>query len=207
MVMLDNIRQIDHNTLYWLNNHLVGKSHILDFLLRICAVYLVYLIPVGFVVFWLYYLLNKKISKEESLKNHKTLLGAFLCGVVAWQGVAALIGSFYFRIRPLATLAGTQELIFHVPTYSFPSDHVSFLSAITVYFYLFGYKKAGNLMLVLTLLVGFARIATGLHWPSDVIGGWIVGTLVALIFYIFRKWIEKWILDPIMWLLNKVKLA
>jgi len=196
--MLDTLRSIDHNIFYWFNNHLVGNYHWLDLIWKFLAVYLIYLVPLGLVAAWFF-------VKNE--KNHKTMLAAFFTGAVAWQVVAAFIGSLHYRMRPFTSLAGAQEVVFHVPTYSFPSDHASFLAGITVYFYFAGYKKVGNIMLITTFLICFSRIVTGLHWPSDIFAGWIVGTLVAWIFWLLRKPIDKWILSPILWVLRKIKIA
>lgn len=196
--MLDVLRSVDHNIFYWLNNNLVGSYNWLDLIWKFLAVYLIYLVPIGLLVAWFFW---------RSEKSHKTMLAAFLSGAVSWQIVSAIIGSIHFRLRPFANLAGAKEIVFHVPTYSFPSDHAAFLAALTCYFYLAGYKKVGNLMLAITILISFARVVTGLHWPFDIIAGWIVGILVALIFWFFRKPIEKWILNPILWVLRKIKLA
>ena len=35
--------------------------------------------------------------------------------------------------------------------------------------------------LAMTLLTGFSRIMLGVHWPTDVVGGWMLGTAFALI--------------------------
>lgn len=206
--MLNLLRSIDHNIFYWLNNHLIGQANWLDAILKFLAVYLTYAVPLGLVFVWFFF---------RSEKNHKTMLAAFFSGVVAWQVVARIIGLFHFRLRPFSDLAGVKELVFHVPTYSFPSDHASFLAALTTYFYLVGlsaeasakagYKKIGNLMLIITLLVSFTRVVTGLHWPADIIAGWIVGILTALLFWRLRQPIDKWIISPLMWIPKKLNLA
>jgi undecaprenyl-diphosphatase len=35
----------------------------------------------------------------------------------------------------------------------------------------------------LAAMVGFSRVYTGVHYPGDVLGGWIVGTSVAFVVY------------------------
>ena len=80
----------------------------------------------------------------------------------------------------------------HVSDLSFPSGH-AMLSAIT-------YLTLGALLargrsnservflmgsaIVLTVMIGFSRIYLGVHYPSDVIGGWCAGTVWALLCWV-----------------------
>lgn len=79
--------------------------------------------------------------------------------------------------------------------YSFPSMHSGAVPA--SYFTLAGkigkrwaFITAG----LLTLFVGFCRIATANHYPSDVLSGWIMGFMTIGIFELLDRYVEKeWI--------------
>ncbi|KKP87211.1 MAG: hypothetical protein UR90_C0011G0011, partial [Parcubacteria group bacterium GW2011_GWC1_35_8] len=64
--------------------------------------------------------------------------------------------------------------------YSFPSNHAATFSALglSIYFYK---KNIGILLLIFALLIGLARIIAGVHFPVDILGGFILGILVSFI--------------------------
>ena len=48
-----------------------------------------------------------------------------------------------------------------------------------------------GLALVLAVAVGISRVYLGLHWPTDVIGGWAAGTVWALLMWLMVRWFRK----------------
>lgn len=108
------------------------------------------------------------------------LVAAVVAGELAAQAIKTLIG----RARP--DLVPHLDLVY---SSSFPSGH-STLSPI-VYFTLAGIVSAGErgktpkLLLIggavlLVAAIGVSRIYLGVHWPTDVLAGWALGTAVAL---------------------------
>jgi undecaprenyl-diphosphatase len=97
--------------------------------------------------------------------------------------------------RPRPDLVPHGNLIY---TTSFPSGH-SMMSAV-VYLTLAalvarlierrrlkGY--ALGVAVILTLLIGVSRIYLGVHWPSDVLAGWVAGAAWALGCWLIARWI------------------
>ncbi|MEQ8196949.1 MAG: phosphatase PAP2 family protein, partial [Clostridiaceae bacterium] len=64
--------------------------------------------------------------------------------------------------------------------YSFPSGHTGSSFAAAVIFFLTLPKKYGIPAMVLAFLIGLSRLYLGVHYPSDVISGAIIGTIIAL---------------------------
>lgn len=47
-----------------------------------------------------------------------------------------------------------------------------------------------GLAVVITLLVGVSRVYLGVHWPSDVLAGWLAGAGWALMFWVFSRYLK-----------------
>lgn len=75
--------------------------------------------------------------------------------------------------------------------YSFPSSHATIFSALgfSMYFY---NKKIGVFLLFSALLIGLARIIAGVHFPIDILSGFLLGFVVSYILsYIFNYFSKK----------------
>jgi len=199
---MQNIISLDEKVFYFFNS-IVGENSFLDFIVKILAVYVVYLVPIIFLICWFYPTSPRLRGASE--KTQKFLIEMLAASVISWQVIARVVGVLINRPRPEA-FAGTKELLFHPPTYAFPSDHALFLMFLTTYLYLYGYKKWGNIALFLTIVVSISRVIAGFHWPGDVLAGWVIGGMLAYLFYSIRKYIEKYIVNPLYWLAKKVKL-
>lgn len=160
----------------------------LDSLIVLFAVYWEYVIPVVL----LFYLWAPKTKRSE-LKTRAIEVGfAIFSAVVARFGIANLIRYFYPRQRPFV-FEGVDALINQNPLEaSFPSGHATFFMAIAVYFLLRGNKKLGWFMFASAVLIGVARVSAGIHWPSDIIAGWILGAAVSwVVFKLTKKFVKN----------------
>lgn len=83
------------------------------------------------------------------------------------------------RTRPWLVVEGLTVLISEGDPYSFPSGHTcaSFAAACAWRPYL--PERWGNTAVVFAVLMGFSRLYVGVHFPSDVLAGALVGCLSA----------------------------
>ncbi len=92
--------------------------------------------------------------------------------------------------RPVEALEGVRSLIIYGTNDSFPSGHATFFASLAMALYLY-HKKLGILFFIGALLVGFSRIAVGIHYPIDIIGGYVLGLGTSFFLYKFFKFLSR----------------
>lgn len=165
-------------TLLRLLNHLAGRSFFFDALIIFFAKYFQYLLVAIFLLLLFF-------SGYAKLEKFRIFYITTLSALIARLGATELIRFFYHRPRPFSVLP-VRQLIFE-NEWSFPSGHSAFFfaTATTIYFY---NKKWGIGFFIAALLMNISRIIAGVHYPSDILGGAIVGTLTGYaVFYFAEK--------------------
>lgn len=108
-------------------------------------------------------------------------------GLVLWLVPAAVIaiiltviaGKVLFDPRPFVALH-TSPLLPHANDNGFPSDHSSVAGFVAVAA-CFLDPIAAVTAIAAAVGIGIARIFCLLHWPGDIIGGWCIGALPAIV--------------------------
>lgn len=154
---------------YWLNGW-TGRSALLD--AAALAMVNDYALPALFAFFvgasWF---AGKDAGDRERFKRGVlwTCLGVLIANLVV-----KLCWMTFFRPRPFTLLNDVHILFYRPSVSSFPSEPVATLTAIACGVFLFE-RRAGAFLLGLTLLFALARVMAGVHYPSDVIAGVLVG--------------------------------
>ncbi|MBR1863255.1 MAG: phosphatase PAP2 family protein [Ruminococcus sp.] len=96
------------------------------------------------------------------------------------------------RTRPYEVIEGLKLMIRKQSDYSFPSGHSSAAFALASVIYIETPRKIGIPSMILATVIALSRLYVGVHYPTDVIGGMITGTLLGcLTCYIFHKKIKS----------------
>ncbi|MEV6481658.1 phosphatase PAP2 family protein [Streptomyces sp. NPDC051576] len=90
------------------------------------------------------------------------------------------IRGFVERPRPFRDHTGLDVLVSGKTDFSFVSDHATITMAMGVALFVAN-RRFGLVGIALALFEGFCRVYMGVHYPTDVIGGFALGTAVALL--------------------------
>lgn len=107
-------------------------------------------------------------------KKYKFLIIKILAAaIVSRLFITEIIRFFWERPRPFVS-DSVSLILEHEATGSFPSGHAAAFFAISGIVYSYN-KKAGALFFVASFLISLARVISGVHWPSDIVAGALVG--------------------------------
>ncbi len=163
--------------LFYILNGLAGQSPLLDGAIIFFASYLPYVL----VALLAAVLLLSSYSRRQKLE---ILLITGISSIIARAGVVELIRFFYHRPRPFTALS--LEPLFDDAAWSFPSGHAAFFFALATALYLYN-KKWGTLFFLAAGLVAVSRVIAGVHYPSDIIAGALIGGIVGSCTYYFGR--------------------
>jgi undecaprenyl-diphosphatase len=87
-----------------------------------------------------------------------------------------VIKHFFHRPRPF--VFHTVHQLVTENSWSFPSGHATFFFALAMAIYLYS-RRWGILFLICAVFISLGRIAAGIHYPSDILGGILLGIIMA----------------------------
>jgi undecaprenyl-diphosphatase len=119
-------------------------------------------------------------------KAYQSLKGFLVISLVSFITEVS-IKELVHRIRPISWLGITAS------GYSFPSGHsiMTFVIAMELIIILRRLNLARwytcTVLLLIAASVGMSRVYLGVHWPSDVLGSWLMGSVIITAYPLLKK--------------------
>ncbi|WP_328328579.1 MULTISPECIES: phosphatase PAP2 family protein [unclassified Streptomyces] len=123
------------------------------------------------------------VRKRPDTESAVTAVAGIIWAPLA-AGIAVLVNvpirGFVARARPFVEHQGLDVLVKGKTDFSFVSDHATLAMAIGAGLFV-AHRKFGLAAIGLALAEGFCRVFMGVHYPTDVVGGFALGTAVTLL--------------------------
>lgn len=124
----------------------------------------------------------------KTRKSGILVLAAILIDVVLCNGILKQV---FARIRPCDVNMAVSLLIPRPTDYSFPSGHTAVAFAAVSALLFSGDKVIWKPALALAVLIAFSRLYLYVHYPTDILGGILVGVLAGCFAFLSQKVVDK----------------
>lgn len=170
-------------------NHFAGHHPIVDMVMIVFARYSPALYALLFIIAWF------ALPRGELTRRHALVVA--VCGGLLALLINVVIAQVWFRLRPfeILPLHDFAQLIPHVADASFPSDHVSGAFGFSAGCWGHAAPWVSWSFTLIAVLVMVARVYTGVHWPTDVLAGLVVGIIAGR---------AAWLLSTPLWSLARM---
>lgn len=127
-------------------------------------------------IFWIVIAVAMMISKKYRKYGFRMAAALIICVLVG----NLIIKNIVMRSRPCWINESFALLIKNPPDYSFPSGHTtsSFAAAFAA---AKADKKIGVVSYIVAVMIAFSRMYLYVHFPTDILGGVVLGTLIAFL--------------------------
>lgn len=175
-----------NKTIFYFFYNFAHQNSFLDNFFIFLAVYFPYVVVLSAGIFLLF---HHEIFKAENpllalRQKWKEISLVFFVGIFA-RSITEILKYLFHADRPFLVLKDVSALFFETG-YAFPSGHATFFAALAFAIF-FAHKKVGYTFMFFALLIGLARIIAGVHFPIDILGGFIVGFMTS---YIINRFIK-----------------
>lgn len=137
-------------------------------LITFLASFLIFFLFGGLLVLWV---IDGKIKKEQ-------VAHAIFACIMAWL-IAFCFKEIFPTFRPYLVNSNNALTLTLPRDGSFPSEHTTIAFALAVTIFLHD-RKIGWIFLFFAMVVGVARVMANVHYPIDIVGGALLGTLIAV---------------------------
>lgn len=138
-------------------------------------------------------LLGISFSKGGT-KGKLAVLGIILLIIVTDQTGYRLLKEYFARPRPCNALTDVLTPLGCTGSFSFPSNHALNNFAAAMFFYRL-FPKLKWVLFITASLVAISRVYLGLHYPSDIFGGAVIGIVFGYLFATGVLYLEKYFID------------
>lgn len=132
---------------------------------------------------------------RDGRRGRITVLALLILIPLSDQLSSHVVKPWVGRVRPCRAEAGIEGVKTHGARCSsrgsFPSSHAANIGAAALLL-AWRYRKAWWVAATVSFLVGYSRIYLGVHYPSDVLGGWMLGAVLALGAVAATAWGDRW---------------
>jgi undecaprenyl-diphosphatase len=171
--LIFSVKSFDNFIFNWVNQFAL-KWEWFDVLAIFLAEFLQYFLLFGLILFLV----------KDFKKYLRMIIEAILSALLARFVIVSFIRWILPRLRPF--LINNVNLLFEQSGSAFPSGHAAFFFAVATVVYFYN-KKIGALFYLSSVLIVLARVFSGVHWPSDILAGTVVGLLVGYLVYKISK--------------------
>jgi len=115
-----------------------------------------------------------------------------ILAMVSWPIANAACDALKFGLKGTRPCVDLPDVVLHVDkltSYGTASAHSATMMSVAVAFWLYS-RPWGIAWFVVAIMTGISRIYVGVHYPYQVVLGWLVGAVTALI--VVKTW-EAWV--------------
>lgn len=170
-----------NQTIFYVINSVAGQNYALDQLVIFLSNWFGYILLAGLLVF-----LASHKDKKQGARDLFVVIAAAIAAYVFSVALKYLLP----HQRPFEVLPDAHILYTHGGGDSFPSGHATFYMALAVSLF-FYHRRLALVYFFGALIIGLARIAVGIHWPFDILAGWLLGGGIGALVYYFLNYYAR----------------
>ena len=141
-----------------------------------------YLYLIVIIISFIWFLIQPKLKKKEIL--------IIICICLPLIFIISEIASrLYYSPQPFVS-GHFKPLIPHQADNGFPSHHMLLVSAVSTIVFIFS-RRAGFVLWILALFVGFSRVYAGVHQMIDITGSILISIISIISIYLFLKYLKR----------------
>lgn len=137
--------------------------------------------------FWIVVGVALLLFKKTRTVGVTVLISLLINHILTNEILKDLVG----RPRPYIASPEIITLIKQLSSYSFPSGHTSSSFAAALVLYRMMPKRVGIPAVILAAMIGFSRMYVGVHYPTDVLGGIVIGLIASVASYYLVQFVKN----------------